>query len=328
MNRQLQELTHLAVEVQRRPPVDDLLRLVVECTATILEVEHASVRLLDPSQQFLLAAYRTGQSGVTPAMEFRRGEGLLGWIAEHGEPLCLVDPQNDSRFVARPGSRPIKSFAGAPLVAGQRCFGVLSADSERRELGTDELMILCLISAICAPQLEIARLSRLIHVDPLTGTLNRRGLDQLYPDEGNDRDAATITDPLTVILADIDHFKKVNDEHGHALGDEVLRKVARLLAQTVRGGDEVVRLGGEEFLMVLPDVGLKRALDVAERARQAVERSEIQVGDETIRVTISAGVAERQLGERRDDLVGRADEAMYAAKAAGRNRVMAAPTSA
>src|SRR5690606_29536815 len=145
-----------------------------------------------------------------------------------------------------------------------QCFGVLSAVEPTRSFSGDDLRMLQLIAAICAPNLEIARLSRLTVIDPLTGALNRRGLERVYPtSSGTDR-SETVTDPLSIVMADIDHFKTVNDDYGHAVGDEVLRHVVRRLGNTVRGHDEVVRLGGEEFLLVLQDVSLRGALAVAE----------------------------------------------------------------
>ena len=291
----LQALTELANVVQGRLPIDELLECVVQHTAEVMQVEHASVRLLDPSRRYLVAARRTGTLMAGQAVEFKRGEGLLGWIVEHGEGLCIVDPASDPRYVSRPGTPRLESFAGTPLFAASRAFGVLSAISEKRRMDEEDLMYMQLIAAICGPQLEIARLSHLTQVDPLTGSLNRRGFDRVYPDEIADGETPTMADPLTVIEVDIDHFKRVNDAHGHAVGDEVLRQVVRILGRAIRAGDEVVRLGGEEFLLVLPDVRLDRALAVAERARHEVEQSEIRVGGESIRVTISLGVAERQL---------------------------------
>ena len=126
--------------------------------------------------------------------------------------------------------------------------------------------------------------------------------------------------PLSFVLFDVDHFKRVNDTHGHLAGDAVLREVSRTLTELPRGGDTAVRWGGEEFLVILTDVGLDGARVFAERVRRAIEQ--LRVGD-VGPVTISAGVSELELGE--DDpgpAIARADASLYQAKSRGRNRVV------
>ena len=140
------------------------------------------------------------------------------------------------------------------------------------------------------------------------------------------RRAAAGGDAVAVLVIDIDHFKKINDSFGHAVGDEVLREFAVRLASNVRAIDLPVRFGGEEFVVVMPDTELDHAHRIAERIRLHVAGSPFRVmgGEELLTVTISIGVA----ASLRDDdapaaLVRRADEAMYEAKARGRNRVIA-----
>lgn len=129
---------------------------------------------------------------------------------------------------------------------------------------------------------------------------------------------------FSVIFADIDHFKKINDSHGHAVGDEVLKAVCQRMMHELREKDLVGRLGGEEFLILVPQVGISAALIVAERLRERLMQSPIHSHDQTIPVTMSFGVAEWQPPETLDDLVARADQALYDAKHAGRNCVMVA----
>ena len=328
MSQRLDQLTELAIAVQSRPSIDELLALVVEAAARLVEAQHASVRLLDASCERLVAACRSGDSPEGLAsrkpMEFRRGEGLLGWVVEQRECLLLHEPMDDSRFVARPNQRRIASFAGVPLVAGNSCFGVLSALRSDDRFDDEVLRWLTVLAAVCAPQLEIARLNSLTEQDPLTGALNRRGFDRVYPPGGVD--GQTMVDPICVVVVDLDHFKRVNDTHGHAVGDEVLRLVMSELQAGVRRNDRVVRLGGEEFLLFLPETNLHRASQVADRIREGIAARTLKVGSNEIRVTISMGVAERALGEPRSDLISRADAAMYAAKEAGRNRIVVAET--
>ncbi|MDR9438112.1 MAG: sensor domain-containing diguanylate cyclase [Halomonas sp.] len=161
------------------------------------------------------------------------------------------------------------------------------------------------------------RLEFLAHHDELTGLLNRRaGLGLLEEEILRSRRYGT---PLCVATCDLDHFKRVNDRHGHAVGDSVLRDVAHLMKDAMRQHDRVIRLGGEEFLILLPGVGREGACRAVERLRQCLETT--PVADEGLALTLSAGVAELQGNEEADALMERADRALYCAKDQGRNRV-------
>jgi diguanylate cyclase (GGDEF) domain len=159
--------------------------------------------------------------------------------------------------------------------------------------------------------------------DGLTGMHNRRYFD----DALREYLAAfkRIGKPIGMIVLDLDHFKQVNDTHGHDAGDEVLRQVAVCLQEFTRYHDVVARLGGEEFAILSPNVGLRQLVDLAERIRKAVGQLAIPIsGNVTIRVTISAGVAIWDGKETGESLYRRADKQLYDAKRAGRNRVSAA----
>ena len=165
---------------------------------------------------------------------------------------------------------------------------------------------------------------RLSLTDALTGVSNRRHLGEALQTEITR--ARRFSRPLSVVMCDVDHFKRVNDTHGHASGDAVLRCCAALLRETVRlDVDWVARYGGEEFVVVLPETDLERALAVAERLRAAVESLEVRHESRTLRVTASFGVAstgepwpEGGVGER---LLTQADLCLYLSKQQGRNRV-------
>ncbi len=162
-------------------------------------------------------------------------------------------------------------------------------------------------------------LSHLATEDPLTGLLNRRGLEDAI--EVSLAQAARNELPTAAIMIDIDHFKKVNDSFGHETGDTVLRMVASLLAGQCRGSDVVARIGGEEFLVILPATGLDAARMLAERIRLAVSERPLLVDQQRIPVTVSLGVASARGAVVLDDLVQDSDRAMYLAKRGGRNRV-------
>lgn len=164
---------------------------------------------------------------------------------------------------------------------------------------------------------EIDDLRREVRTDKLTQVGNRRFADERLAQE---RDAAR---PCSLILIDIDFFKRVNDEHGHDAGDAVLQTVARVLASSVRASDDVCRFGGEEFLVICPNTREHEAVELADRLRAIIGSTVIeQLGRA---VTISAGVAETTRDSGVTSLtLKRADTALYAAKRGGRDRVLAA----
>jgi len=152
--------------------------------------------------------------------------------------------------------------------------------------------------------------------DSLTGLSNRRVLEEQLPREM--ARARRTQSPLCVALIDIDHFKAYNDTHGHLAGDEVLRECARAWDQSLRGEDTIVRFGGEEFLVLLPNTGPEEAAEVVERLRERTPRDQ----------TCSAGLASWDFVESADDLLGRADAALYLAKASGRDQLALAGSPA
>jgi diguanylate cyclase (GGDEF)-like protein/PAS domain S-box-containing protein len=169
------------------------------------------------------------------------------------------------------------------------------------------------------------KLEALAHSDPLTGLANRRHF--LERAEIEVERSRRYHRPLALLMFDIDHFKRVNDAHGHAAGDTTLRQVARICEAALRLNDTCGRIGGEEFAILLPETDLDGAEPVAERLRAAVEAGELLSGNARIRVTISIGLAVLPPG--RDmlmaELMRRADVALYRAKRDGRNRVELAP---
>jgi diguanylate cyclase (GGDEF)-like protein len=172
--------------------------------------------------------------------------------------------------------------------------------------------------------LLVEEAQRAATTDPLTGIMNRRALLPALDVEQSRSERHGY--PMSLLMLDVDHFKSINDEHGHAMGDQVLDALGRLLAKHARKTDIVGRWGGEEFLVVLSGANEAGARIAAERIRVAVEG--ITVLDEKsqrMRVTVSIGIACLEVNDTVDTLLARADHAMYQAKASGRNRVVVAP---
>lgn len=172
-------------------------------------------------------------------------------------------------------------------------------------------------------QLEHQRSASL--TDPLTGLANRRGFDQTLSADAEKAAADNL--PLCLLMIDIDHFKEVNDTHGHVIGDKVLRYIAGVLRESVRGEDLVARYGGEEFAVVLLNTTLEGAKHVAEKIRSRIADrplKRVNTGIAIGQVTVSLGLALYKKGETPEQFIERTDRGLYTAKQQGRNRVVAA----
>jgi diguanylate cyclase len=170
------------------------------------------------------------------------------------------------------------------------------------------------------------KLVQMAKIDGLTGIYNRRYLDSRLTEElersrrhGN---------PLSILMLDIDHFKMINDSHGHICGDYALRKISVLLQETVRSSDILGRYGGEEFCCVLPETAFEQAIVLAERCREQIAAKPLVCEDHQARITISIGVTAQHRDDTLDSIIKRADDALYQAKHTGRNRVCSTPVPA
>ncbi len=169
---------------------------------------------------------------------------------------------------------------------------------------------------------QLEQMSELVREDQLTGSLNRRGLDDVFEREVARADRRKT--PLCIALLDLDDFKRLNDTYGHITGDQALIHLVRVIKDTLRTMDVIARFGGEEFLMLLPDTSLEAAVQTVTRVQRELTKRIFMHKHERLLITFSAGVALRQPGEEQTVLIKRADDALYKAKHAGKNRVVAA----
>lgn len=200
-------------------------------------------------------------------------------------------------------------------------FRLRSTAEMEDHLGTIR-MLGGVINAAIKNIIQISRLEDLAATDGLTGLANRAYFDQYIRTEV--AQCRRNGQPLSLLMVDIDRFKAVNDTLGHPCGDEVLRKVAEILGATVRNSDTAARYGGEEFVVVLPETELEGAAALAEKLRDQVEKTPILYKGQTVKVTISIGVSTQYSHplNSEKDLIKAADDNMYRAKDAGRNRVV------
>jgi diguanylate cyclase (GGDEF)-like protein len=236
-----------------------------------------------------------------------------------GATLALTPPH---------GTQPVgRLHAVVPLPIAGTGWGVLLLErDDPRGFGQEELALASEFGRLVVRHAdEAARaldLRRSAELDSLTGTLNRRAIDQRLAAEFTR--AWECQEPVAVLFLDMDHFKEVNDTHGHASGDDCLRALADTMRHGLRPGDVLGRYGGEEFLVLLPGRDLDDAMPIAERIRGAIERQVLACNGQAVSMTVSVGVSSRRAHERDPDAtVARADRALYAAKRAGRNRVEA-----
>jgi two-component system cell cycle response regulator len=236
-------------------------------------------------------------------------------------------------IAAAGGTYRVRSVIALPFAMGDTAGALfIRTEPEDRPLTSadvefGELVMHTAVAAIRRGQVlettraDNRRLEELATTDSLTRVLNRRALVERLGVE-MDR-ARRFREDLSILLLDIDFFKKINDTDGHLAGDEVLRQIGGLLEDAVRTVDIVARYGGEEFVLILPETGSDGARVFAERLRERIATSEFGVGGRIIRLTVSVGIAtfpSPQISST-DDFFARADEALYRAKAAGRNQV-------
>jgi diguanylate cyclase (GGDEF)-like protein len=260
-----------------------------------------------------------------------RSWSYIRQVIEGREPIVVPDvmqhPVFSRNMLPPPGT--LRGYVGVPIsgrhgaISGALCL----FDAEPLTLDARAIDALSDAAHRVAIELEaglerahteerFTALSRLALTDPVTGLANRRGGEEALAREVSRARRGGV--PLSLVLFDIDHFKNINDKAGHAVGDRVLRGIADILSASQRGSDLATRWGGEEFLVLLPDVGLAGARAFAERVREHVQGLEIGSAGP---ITVSAGVSELQGDEDAAAALGRADSNLYRAKEAGRNRV-------
>lgn len=308
-----------------------VLRSVGTSTLAVSGFSVVRVALVEDGADRVVVAYDSTRPGglVDDGEAVDLGAGVTGRAAKYGQTVRAAEVEDDP-LAGR--ERPDARIA-VPMIVGARVAGVITlhgAVVDDAGLDAEVVAVLETLASHAATAVEAARLhseatERSI-VDPLTTLLNRRQLDHDLAEEC--ARSARYSRPLGFVMLDVDHFKAFNDTYGHQRGDECLQVVGRILATCLRGSDTAYRYGGEEFALLLRETDLDGAARLAERVRVAIEERFSQF-DGRRAVTASFGVAALG-GEAREPqgLVAAADAALYAAKRAGRNRVVVDESSA
>jgi two-component system cell cycle response regulator len=317
----LEALSKMAGQLDGETSVDDVARVLLACVLETFALGRGAVlRIDDEGSCTVLATAGMSEVGSEPHPP---APGSVLTSARGGVRLVTgLDPAQD-RWLASvlPQAR---NLVVVPLRADGRTTGFLLAEHGLRSGSRIERRVVAMVErfashgALALANVELVeRLRRVADTDGLTGIANRRMFDAVLTQELA-RSARTGR-PVSVVLLDLDHFKELNDEHGHQTGDEVLRRVAALLSAGCRSSDTVARYGGEEFVVVLPECGAVEATARADELRRAVVAADLPVP-----VTISGGAAEYPAhGADGATLVRLADEALYWSKRHGRNRITA-----
>jgi diguanylate cyclase (GGDEF)-like protein len=298
------------LDTPREEAFDRVTRLV----RSIFGVSMSTVTLIDGHRQWF-----NSQQGV-PHQETERGPSLCNAAINHPRPLVVPDTLADSRFADNPfvtGAPFIRFYAGVQLRSPEGdAVGTLCAMNDQpRSFDNTQLAILVDLAKTVTSELELRTLATR---DALTGALSRRALREEFSRAISL--ARRHKFELACIFFDLDHFKSVNDTHGHGVGDLVLRTCVEACRGELRATDTIGRFGGEEFAILLPHTGAQAALAVAEKVRNAVARCRVEGETGPVRFTASFGIAALDGSELDvDQMLKRADTALYAAKAAGRN---------
>jgi diguanylate cyclase (GGDEF)-like protein/putative nucleotidyltransferase with HDIG domain len=307
--RQLAILQRIAGEILSLVDLDVLADRLLRIVCEGMGYENGFLLTLDESGERLVIRAAVGPSAGYVGQEIGRGEGISGWVVEHGRLQNVRDVHADTRFV---GPADIRSSLIAPLRIADEPVGVIGIESVRRAAFTaDDEALLTAVSHQVAAAVRVARLHRAAQVaastDALTGLPNRRTFFQRVA--AALRESLIGSRPLTVAAVDVDLLKSVNDRLGHASGDEALVRIGQILAEGVRDNDLVARIGGDEYGIVFTDAPILVAERIMRRLAGQVATTAL-AGDITL-PTISWGLATGGTAATVDALLDTADQAMY-----------------
>jgi diguanylate cyclase (GGDEF)-like protein len=303
---------------------------MLEIAAEVLPQGEAAILLLDESKKTLRVAAGQGYQSAVRFLEIPVGQGITGRCAQTGVTQVVHDIdglEDEEAYI--PGVPGARSEVAVPLIADGTIIGVFNAESvQPHAFGDEHVQTLTVIARQAAEVIRSAQLlqetRRLAVTDSLTGLFNRRYFNQQL--EENVSRAARYEEPLALIFLDVDHFKSVNDRFGHHAGDRCLQALARTLRENVRDSDQIARIGGEEFAVLLIRADRELALSIAERLRDRIDDLIIEEDPPLpVDLTASLGIAFfREDGDDPRSLMRSADRALYTAKRLGRNRVVLA----
>jgi len=332
-SKQMAALHETGLDLTAELNLNALLQSIAERALNLIGGKSSNCYIYRPELDLIERVAIAGQDLVLGGKTRRRGEGVVGQVWATGAPLLINDYHTWPGRKREYDNFPNRALVSVPIHWGEEFLGVLNilayVPHRFTEADRDMLSLFAMQAAIAIRNAKLYnKIEQLSMTDELTGLFNRRGFFQLG--EREFERALRFGRPLSALMLDIDHFKRVNDTHGHAGGDQVLRVLADCFRQNTRAIDIAGRYGGEEFALLLPEILQSEAIQIAERLRQSMADLSIPIGSEKghsspvdISITVSIGVtALSQDGQSLTDLLDRADHALYRAKDSGRNRVV------
>jgi diguanylate cyclase (GGDEF)-like protein len=282
------------------------------------------------SQTHQLVLFKARKEDHDLVIRAKEGDIFDSWVLRHTSPLIIEDIKKDFRFdldkLRGQDIRPISSLVSAPLISEHKFLGLLRLDNHQPSFyAQDDLRFLVTLSDIGAVAVENGQLFQktqdlAIH-DGLTLLFTKAHFLDLLKDEY--KRSVRQNKTFSLFMLDIDYFKNYNDKFGHTAGDIVLKNLSQAITEALKSFNPLIcRFGGEEFCILLPLIGHKKASGIAEDLRLRIEKSKIVLRRQETKITVSIGVATfRNDTSGEDDLIFKADKAMYEAKQKGRNRV-------
>jgi len=303
-----------------------LLTFILDRAIAISRAEKGSIMLYDQANKELSVRILAGMkdrslqerinNNEVRCKSFKPGEGIAGKVFETGKPICLNEARKAAAFV-NPEDSFTDSIACIPMVVYGEALGVINLTNKLDDLGFTEqdIELLKAVADQAAIAVNKAQLWDMAFTDALTGLHDRRYFKVKLHEEL--QRAKRYHRPFSIIMADLDRFKNVNDTYGHSEGDRVLKSVGDILRRQIRNVDIIARYGGDEFVMFVPEKDKRQAMQLAERLRTRVAQEHFS---DEMTVSLSMGIASYPLDSiDLEDLVDKADRAMYQAKQKGRN---------
>jgi diguanylate cyclase (GGDEF)-like protein len=311
--------------------LETILRTIMEHMERFIEADLWTLLMLDEARQELYYAITAGgEEASLRDLRVKVGEGVAGWVVEHGETLLVPEAENDPRVRQASGAQPqtVRSVIALPLRGRKGTHGAIEIFNPRADQLTDYtiafLHILADHAAIAIENAhDVARIQQLTITDDCTGLYNVR---RLYEVLGRELEHCTRRRPVSLAFLDLDRFKMVNDVHGHLVGSELLSRAGARLQELSRKQDWCFRYGGDEFVILMPETGEDAALtQICELHRALMETEFRMKNGQNLHVSSSVGVATAPHdGKTVHALIGVADLRMYAVKARGRGAVRGA----
>jgi diguanylate cyclase (GGDEF)-like protein len=298
-------------------PPEQAFDRITRLAKSVLGTPIALVSLIDADRQWFKSKQGL-EANQTP-----RDIAFCNHTICRSEPMVVEDARLDERFADNPlvvGEPGIRFYAGAPLRTrdGHNIGTLCTIDLQPRTISSQQLAVLEDLARLVVDEMELRLIAT---TDSLTGAMTRRAL---FDSVKRDLARAKRNDfRLTCVVLDIDHFKSINDNFGHAAGDLVLQNVVAVCQRNLRPSDYLGRIGGEEFVIILQDTDKEASIEVVQRLRRDVEKLVTEFSGKSLQVTASFGIANlsRDISSF-EDLLKMADDALYVAKGSGRNRVV------